>query len=97
MGVELGILGDGIAQSVQRRATGWTARVRFPAGARFFSSLQCSDRFWGPPTLLSNGYRRLNPRVKREWREADHSPLSSAEVKNGGIIPPLPHMSLWHS
>jgi hypothetical protein len=23
-------------------------------------------------------------------READHSPLSGAEVKNGGAIPPLP-------
>jgi hypothetical protein len=29
-----------------------------------------------------------------EWPEckADHSPPSSAEVKNGGAIPPLPHM-----
>jgi hypothetical protein len=26
-------------------------------------------------------------------READHSPPSSAEVKNGGAIPPLPNMS----
>jgi hypothetical protein len=24
-------------------------------------------------------------------------PPSSAEVKNGGAIPPLPHMSSWHS
>jgi hypothetical protein len=23
-------------------------------------------------------------------------PPSSAEVKNGGAIPPLPHMSSWH-
>jgi hypothetical protein len=30
----------GIAQSVYRRATGWLAGVRFPAGARFFSSVQ---------------------------------------------------------
>jgi hypothetical protein len=28
-------------------------------------------------------------------READHSPPSSAEVKNDGAIPPLPHMSPW--
>jgi hypothetical protein len=27
-------------------------------------------------------------------REAGHPPPSSAEVKNGGAIPPLPHMSL---
>jgi hypothetical protein len=28
--------------------------------------------------------------VKQVGREADHSPPSSAEVKNGGAIPPLP-------
>jgi hypothetical protein len=31
--------------------------------------------------------------VKRPGREADHSPPSNAEVKNGGILPPLPHTS----
>jgi hypothetical protein len=35
--------------------------------------------------------------VKRPGREADHSPPSSAEIKNGVAIPPLPHMSLWRS
>jgi hypothetical protein len=29
--------------------------------------------------------------VKRPGSEADHSPPSSAEVKNGGAMPPLPH------
>jgi hypothetical protein len=29
--------------------------------------------------------------VKRPGGEADHSPTSSAEVKNGGAIPPLPN------
>jgi hypothetical protein len=28
-------------------------------------------------------------------READHSPPSSAEVKNDGAIPPLPHTPSW--
>jgi hypothetical protein len=32
----------------------------------------------------------LSPGVKRPGRYADHSPPSSAEVKNGGTIPPLP-------
>jgi hypothetical protein len=37
-----------------------------------------------------------SPGTKRQGREAGHSP-SSSEVKNGGAIPPLPHMSSWHS
>jgi hypothetical protein len=28
--------------------------------------------------------------------EADHSPPSSAEVRNGGAIPLLPHTYPWH-
>jgi hypothetical protein len=42
---------------------------------------------WGPPSLLSNGYRG----VKRPGREVDHSPPASAEVKRCGSIHPLPH------
>jgi hypothetical protein len=37
------------------------------------------------------------PGVKRPGCEADYSPSSSAEVKNGGAISPLPHTSSWHS
>jgi hypothetical protein len=36
-------------------------------------------------------------RVKRPGREAEHSPPSSAKVKNDGVMPPLPHRSSWHS
>jgi hypothetical protein len=28
--------------------------------------------------------------------EADHSPQSSAKVKNAGAIPPLPNNTPWH-
>jgi hypothetical protein len=55
------------------------------SGKIFFSTPQRPDPLWGPPSLLSNGYRG----VKQQGREADHSPPSSAEVKNGGVIPPL--------
>jgi hypothetical protein len=34
------------------------------------------------------------PGVKREKYEADSSPPSSAEVKNGGAVPPFLHTSL---
>jgi hypothetical protein len=36
---------------------------------------------WVPETI--------SPGVKRPGREADHSPPSSAKVKNAGAIPPL--------
>jgi hypothetical protein len=36
----------------------------------------------------------LSPGVKRQGHEADHSSLSSVEVKKGVAIPTLPHMSL---
>jgi hypothetical protein len=34
----------------------------------------------------------LSPGVKRQGRETDHSPPSTATVKKGGAIPPLPHV-----
>jgi hypothetical protein len=48
-------------------------------------------------TLFASCFIRLVPGapslgVKRPWHKANHhSPPSSAEVKNGGAIPPFPH------
>jgi hypothetical protein len=42
------------------------------------------ERLWGPPSLLYNEYQGLGALslgVRRPGREADHSPSSSAEVK----------------
>jgi hypothetical protein len=36
-------------------------------------------------------------RANQPRREADHSPPSSVEVKNGGAIPPFPHSSSWRA
>jgi hypothetical protein len=46
-----------------------------------------------PPIQWVSG--TLSPGVKRQRREADHSPASSAEVKKVAAIPSLPHMSSW--
>jgi hypothetical protein len=67
------------------------ARFRFPAGTRDFFFATASRLARGatqPPIELI--LRALSPRVKRSRREADNSPPSSAKVKNGGAILPLP-------
>jgi hypothetical protein len=38
----------------------------------------------------------LSPGLKQTGREADYSPPSSGDVKNGGVIPPLHLESSWH-
>jgi hypothetical protein len=48
-----------------------------------------------PPIQWVLGAHSLG--VKRLECEIDHSPLSSAKIKNGGAIPPIPHMSSWQS
>jgi hypothetical protein len=68
----------GIAQSVQRLATGWTVRGSNPGGGKIFRTLP--DRPWGLPSLLYNGYR-VFPGVKRRGRGDEQRPPSSAEVK----------------
>jgi hypothetical protein len=35
----------------------WMEVVRVPVGSRIFTSPCRPDRLWGPPNLLSNGYR----------------------------------------
>jgi hypothetical protein len=56
--------------------------VRIPGGWEFFSLTPCPDRLWGPLSLLSNGHKGiLSLGIKRPGRKADHSPPSSAEVK----------------
>jgi hypothetical protein len=68
-------------------------RVRVPVGSTIVTSPYRSDRRWGPPNLLSNGYRTLfSPRLRQQGREADHPPQTSAEVKKMGMyISTLPH------
>jgi hypothetical protein len=75
---------------------GWTAGFRFPSGAILSSPKACrlALNTTQPPIRWIPG--TLSPGIKQPGREADHSPASSAEVKNGEAIPALPHMSSWH-
>jgi hypothetical protein len=54
---------------------------------------------WGSPSVLFNGYGggAVSTGIKRQRREADQSGPSTTEIKNIGAIPPLRHMSSWHS
>jgi hypothetical protein len=68
----------------------WTTAVRSPA-EDFFSNLLCPDRLWGPPSLLSNGYRGHFPGSKaRPGRDADHSPHLVPRSRMSRDILPLP-------
>jgi hypothetical protein len=73
--------------------------VRVPVESRIFSSPRRSDRFCGPPNLLSNGLSgTLSPGVKRPGCEADHSPPASTKVKRKcGYIHPIPRTPSWRS
>jgi hypothetical protein len=76
---------------------GWTAGVRSQARATDFSlfySVQTDAGAHLPPIQWVPGV--LSPVVNRQGREANHSPPSSAEVKNGGAIPPFLHMASWN-
>jgi phosphohistidine phosphatase SixA len=65
--------------------------------ARYLSHLvSILDRVRFSPVLRAKPAAKRVPGsfrgVKREKREADHSPPSSVEVMNDGVIPPLPSL-----
>jgi hypothetical protein len=67
--------------------------VRFLAGTKIYLFSTASRPAPGP---TERSVQRV-PRALSPGREANHSPPSRAEVKNGGTIPSLSHMSSWHS
>jgi hypothetical protein len=71
--------------------------VRFLVGAKDFSFSQIIQTGFEAYTVSCvTGTRDSFPGVvNRLRREASHSPTSSAEVKNGEDIPPLPDTFSW--
>jgi hypothetical protein len=64
-----------------------------------FSSVKDVETVFGArPSCCPVDTGGLCPVLKRQGREADHSPPTSAEVKiKRGSIHPLPHTSSWRS
>jgi hypothetical protein len=55
----------------------------FILGVPWPADTKCPDQLWGPPSVLSNGYRgRFSRGKSRPVRAANNSLPSSAEVKN---------------
>jgi hypothetical protein len=84
---------------VTRLRDGWPGFASRQGQGLFFSSPPlCPDRLWGPPSLLSIWYRFFSQGVKQPKPEANHSPPSTAEVKNAWsntATPPYFFMA-WH-
>jgi hypothetical protein len=76
--------------NVNALATGWSVRGLNPGGGEFFRT--CSDRSWGPPSLLYNGYQVFPRGKERPGRDVDPSPLLVPWSRKGKAIPLLP---LW--
>jgi hypothetical protein len=69
--------------------------VRVPVGLKIFTSPHRPDRLWDPPNLVSIVYlEALSPGLKRQGREADHSPPTSAEAKKTWIYETTPPIRL---
>jgi hypothetical protein len=80
------VVGTATSYGLGERGVG----VQVPVGSRIFCSPRRPDLLWGPPNLLSNGYRWFFPGVKRQGRETDHSPPANAEVKKMLFYTPIP-------
>jgi hypothetical protein len=88
-------VGRDFSVRIVNHIAGWSGSTFwFPAS---FSSPPCREWLWDTPSLLSSGYQGLSLGVKRPGREADHSPLSSAKVKEWvELYLHSPSMPSWH-
>jgi hypothetical protein len=63
----------------------------------FFSFIPSRPALWPTQPSIRRVSGAVSPGVKQQEREADRSSPSSAEVKNGGALPSLLHVPLWHN
>jgi hypothetical protein len=77
---------------------GWTTEesgIDFLKEKKTLLSIAASRRALGPTQSHTKDTGRNLRGVKKLGREFNYSPPSSADVKNGGAIPPLSHTSSW--
>jgi hypothetical protein len=72
------------------------SRVSIPCRGKDFSILRSVQTGSGAQPLIQRLPGALSPSVKRSGREADHSPPSNAEVKNGGAPLPIHRHDVVH-
>ena len=77
---------EGATQRSDDLSTSWPVRGLDTSRDRIFLSSPIRPHWvWGPAILLLNRYRNSLTRVNLPGHEADQSPPSSAEVKNGHL------------
>ena len=70
----------------------WAGRY----GVRLSLILNDQTGHGGPPRLQFNGYWHYFPGIKRSGREGNHSPPSTAQIKNEwSYTSTLPYMPSW--
>jgi hypothetical protein len=77
------------------KSYGLEARGSIPGKGRMFFSTASRRALGHTQPLIQCVADDVSPGIKQQRREADHSPPSSAEVKNGGAVPSLPLTSSW--
>jgi hypothetical protein len=73
--------------------TDWAAGIRLPARGFFSFAIAFRPPLGPTQPPVQRAHGSLSPGIKRPGREIDHSPPSSAEIKNDGVTLPLPLMS----
>jgi hypothetical protein len=81
------MFGIAVVYGLEERRVG----VRVPVGARIFSCLRRPDRLWGPPSLVSIGYRGQSGRGVKVTTHLQLVPMSRIR----GSIHPLPNTPSW--